>query len=146
VHERRALAGDLASLRSSISSLTAQRLQKQAERTRLANTIASQEELLKIEDDRVQLRHYLQGKQLSSTLNLSDAQESLQSQRTSLAQQEGELAQAEAALGILARYEEHRRNIYRREQPEAPDAECQIEETVQKLTKAGARKSRMVLR
>ena len=57
--EQRVLAGDLASLQSSIASLAAQRLQKQAERTRLANTIASQEELLKIEDDRVQLRTYL---------------------------------------------------------------------------------------
>jgi hypothetical protein len=49
---------------------------------------------LKIEDDRVRLRSYLESKQLGSKLNLFDAQESLQSQRTSLAQQQGQVAEA----------------------------------------------------
>jgi hemolysin D len=144
--EQRVLAGDLASLQSSIASLAAQRLQKQAERTRLANTIASQEELLKIEDDRVQLRSYLESKQLGSKLNLFDAQESLQNQRTSLAQQQGQLAEAEAALGVLERDTTKTVATFIAENSQKlADAERQIEETVQKLTKADARKSHMLL-
>jgi hemolysin D len=144
--EQQVLAGDLASLQSSIASLAAQRLQKQAERTRLVNTIASQEELLKIEDDRVQLRSYLESKQLGSKLNLFDAQESMQSQRTSLAQQQGQLAEAEAALSVLERDTTKTVATFIAENSQKlADAERQIEETVQKLTKADARKSYMLL-
>jgi hemolysin D len=144
--EQQVLAGDLASLQSSIASLAAQRLQKQAERTRLVNTIASQEELLKIEDDRVQLRSYLESKQLGSKLNLFDAQESMQSQRTSLAQQQGQLAEAEAALSVLERDTTKTVATFIAENSQKlADAERQMEETVQKLTKADARKSYMLL-
>ena len=144
--EQRVLAGDLASLQSSIASLAAQRLQKQAERTRLANTIASQEELLKIEDDRVQLRSYLESKQLGSKLNLFDAQESLQNQRTSLAQQQGQLAEAEAALGVLEGDATKTVATFVADNSQKlADAERRIEDTVQKLTKADARRSHMLL-
>jgi hemolysin D len=100
--EQRVLVGDLASLQSSIASLAAQRLQKQAERMRLANTIASQEELLKIEDDRVQLRSYLESKQLGSKLNLFDAQETLQNQRTSLAHSRANSPKRRLRLAFLS--------------------------------------------
>jgi hemolysin D len=144
--EQRVLTGDLASLQSSVASLAAQRLQKEAERTRLVNTIASQEELLKIEDDRLQLRRYLESKQLDSKLNLFDAQESMQNQRTSLAQQQGQLAEAEAALGVLERDTTKTVATFVAENSQKlADAERQIEETVQKLMKANARKSHMLL-
>jgi hemolysin D len=144
--EQRVLAGDLASLRSAVASLAAQRLQKEAERARLVNTIASQEELLKIEDDRVQLRSYLEARQLGSKLTLFDAQESMQNQRTTLAQQQGQLAEAVAALNVLERDTTKTIATFIADNSQKlADAERQIEDTAQKLAKAEAKTSHMLL-
>ena len=144
--EQRVLAGDLASLQSSIASLGAQRRQKEAERGRLVNTIASQEELLRIEDQRVELRSYLESKALGSKLSLFDAQETMQNQRTSLVQQQGQLAEAVAALDVIDRDTTKTITTFIAENNQKlADAERQIEDTTQRLTKARARTSHMLL-
>jgi hemolysin D len=145
--EKRVLAGDLALLQSSVTSLAAQRQQKEAERERLTNTIASQEELLKIGEERLQLRSYLENQQLGSKLNVFDAQETLQNQRTSLAQQKGQLAETMASLNVLERDATKTIASFVAENGQKlADAERQTEDTIQKLTKARAKTSHMVLR
>ena len=145
--EERVLGGDLALLRSSVASLAAQRLQKEAELARLTSMVASQEAVLKIEDERVQLRTYLEGKQLTSKLTMLDAQETMQNQRTTLAQQKGQLAETEHALDVLDRDTMKVITTFVAENSQKlADAERQSEDTVQKLAKARAKTSHMLLR
>jgi len=144
--EKKVLASDLTLLDSSLASNAAQRRQKQAERERLTNTIASQNELLKIEDQRVQLRSELEGQKLGSKLNLFDALEALQNQRTSLAQQEGQLTEAVAALEVLDRDAVKTTSTFIADNSQKmAEADRQAEDTAQKLIKARARASHMVL-
>ena len=77
--ESRVLANDLALLQASLASFAARRRQKEAERARLAEIIASQEKLITIEEQRVEIRSTLESQKLGSKLNLYDALESLQS-------------------------------------------------------------------
>jgi len=70
----------------------------------------------------------------------------MQNQRTSLAQQQGQLAEAEAALGVLERDTTKAVTTFIAENSQKlADTERQMEETVQKLAKADARKSHMLL-
>jgi hemolysin D len=79
-------------------------------------------------------------------MNLFDARESLQNQRTSLAQQQGQLAEAVAALGVLESDTTKTVATFVADNSQKPaDAERQIEETVQKLSKANTRMSHMLL-
>ena len=145
--EQRVLSGDLNLLRSSIASLAAQRAQKEAERARLSSTIASQQELLKIEEQRVDLRKYLEASQLGSKLPLFDAQEALQTQKTSLAQMSGQLAEAEAALDTIDRDLSKTISSFIAENSQKlADAERQAAETAQNLAKAQAKLAHMTLR
>jgi hemolysin D len=144
--ETRVLASDLKLLSSSLADIAAQREQKQAERTRLLDTIASQKELLKIEDQRVQLRSQLEGRKLGSKLTLFDALETLQNQRTSLAQQEGQLAEAAAALNVFDQNAIKTVSTFVADNSQkAAEADRQAQETAQKLVKARVRASNMVL-
>jgi len=144
--EKRVLASDLTLLNSSLASIAAQREQKQAERERLTNTIASQKELLKIEDQRVQLRSELEGQKLGSKLTLFDALEALQIQRTSLAQQEGQLTEATAAVEVLDRDAIKTVSTFIADNSQKmAEADRQAEDTAQKLIKARARASHMLL-
>jgi hemolysin D len=144
--ERRVLTGDLGQLRSSIASSAALRRQKEAEATRLANTVASQEELLKIEDKRVELRSELESQKLGSKLSLFDALETLQNQRTQLAQQKGQLDETNAALTVLDRDVSKTISAFIAENSQKlADAERQSADLVQKLVKARARTAHMVL-
>jgi hemolysin D len=145
--EERVLAGDLAQLSSTLDSLLAQSAQKQAERDLLIATAASQEQLLAISDQRVQLRATLQREKLGTMLNLLDAQENLQQQRTALAQQKGQLAEAVAAIVVLEREAAKAVDAFIAENGQKlADAERQGEENNQRLVKARARKSHMTLR
>lgn len=144
--EQRVLAGDLGQLRSALASFAAQRRQKEAERARLATMIASQEALTDIEDQRTRLRSLLEGQKLGSKLVLLDALEARQNQRTVLAQQKGQLAEAMAALDVLERDATKTISSFVAENTQKlADAERQAADTVQKLAKARARTAHMTL-
>ncbi len=145
--EERVLAGDLTQLAATLDSLSAQRDQKAAEQARLAQTIASQGELLGIEGERVDLRQTLEKEKLGSKLNRLDAEESMQQQRTSLAQQKGQLAEAAAASTVLERDAAKAVGVFIAENGQKlADAERQVEENSQRLVKARAHAEHMVLR
>jgi hemolysin D len=144
--EQRILAGDLALLRASIEDLHAQRRQKEAERDRLTVTIASQEELLKIEDKRVQLRTGLESQGLGTKLALFDALETLQNQRPSMVNQQGQLLGAIAALDVLDHDKAKAINTFIAENSQKlGEAQRQAAETAQKLAKAQAKTQHMTL-
>lgn len=144
--EKQVLESDIKLLNSSLGSIAAQITQKKAERERLTNTIGSQKELLKIEDQRVQLRSDLEGQKLGSKLTLYDALETLQHQRTALAQQEGQLAETVAALQVLDRDAAKTISTFVAENSQkVAEAERQADDTAQKLEKARIRLSHTVL-
>ena len=144
--ENKVLAGDLAALKASIDSLTAQKLQKEAERARLTEQIQSQEQLLLIEGQRVDLRANLEEQQLGTKLSLLDARETLQIQRTSLAQQKGQLTEAGAAIEVLTRDREKTVSTFVAENSQKmADAQKQAEDAREKLNKARSRTGQMRL-
>lgn len=131
------LAGDIAALKSNIESFAAQKLQKEAETTKLAAQIDSQEKLLGIEQQRVDLRATLEKRQLGTKLGLLDAQETLQIQQTSLAQQKGQLAESKAAIEVLTRDLEKAVSTFVAENSQKmADAEKQAADAKEKLSKA----------
>jgi hemolysin D len=144
--EQRILTGDLALLRASTEDLKAQRRQKEAERERLTLTIASQEELLKIEDKRVVLRTGLESQGLGTKLATFDALETLQNQRSSLVNQQGQLVGAIAALDVLDHEKVKLLNSFIADHSQKlGEAQRQAAETAQKLEKAKARTRHMTL-
>ena len=132
---------------AALDSLKAQRDQKDAERARLAETIASQGKQLAIGGERVDLRSALEKEKLGSRLNRLDAEESLQQQRTSLAQQKGQLAEAVAAIEVLQRDSAKTVESFVAENGQKlADAERQVEELSQRLIKARVKGDHMTLR
>jgi hemolysin D len=145
--EERVLRGDLAQLSATLASLQAQGDQKRAEKALLVATIESQEQLLAIGDQRVQLRATLEKAKLGTKLTLLDAQESLQQQRTSLAQQKGQLAEALAAIAVLERDATKATSSFIAENGQKlAEAERQSAESSQRLAKARERSKHMNLR
>ena len=145
--EERVLAGDLAQLSAALASLAAQRGQKAAEQARLAQTIASQQLQLAIGGERVDLRQALEREKLGSKLNRLDAQENLQQERTTLAQQKGQLAEAIAASLVMERDAAKTVETFIAENSQKlADAERQAEESAQRLAKARAHGGNMILR
>ena len=144
--EQAILVGDLALLQASIEDLEAQRRQKETERERLTLTIASQQELLKIEDNRVQLRTGLESQGLGTKLALFDALEALQNQKSSLVSQQGQLLGATAALDVLDHEKAKTVNTFIADNSQKlGEAQRQVEETAQKLAKAQAKTLHMTL-
>jgi hemolysin D len=140
------LVGDLALLQASIEDLDAQRRQKETERERLTLTIASQQDLLKIEDNRVQLRTGLESQGLGTKLALFDALEALQNQKSSLVNQQGQLLGANAALDVLDHEKAKTISAFIADNSQKlGEAQRQAAETAQKLAKAQARTQHMTL-
>lgn len=145
--EERVLSGDLEALSRTLESLAAQRRQKEAERGRLAAMIESQEKILIIGQSREELRTRLEKIDLGSKLLRLDAQESLQQQRTNLAQQQGQLAEAAAAIEILERDAAKAMSTFVADNAtKLAEAQRRAEEDEQRLIKAHARTTHMILR
>ncbi len=145
--EERVLRGDLQQLATTLASFQAQRRQKEAESARLTASIASQEKLLTIEGERVELRSTLEQQKLGSKLNRLDAEEALQQQRTTLTQQKGQLAEAAAAIEVLTQDAAKTADTFIADNSQKlAEAERQLEDNVQRLAKARSRTEHMVLR
>src|SRR5205085_1157483 len=105
------------------------------------------DKLLAIEEQRLQLRSELESQRLGSKLNVFDAQETLQTQRTNLAQQKGQLAEAIAALDVIDRDATKVVSTFIADNSDKlAAAERKLEESVQALEKAKAKAERLTLR
>jgi len=145
--EERVLSGDLEALSGAIASIAAQRRQKEAERARLDEMIESQEKILIIGQSREDVRTKLERMDLGSKLLRLDAQESLQQQRTALAQQKGQLAEGIAAIEVLKRDAAKAMSAFIAENAtKLAEAERRSEEDDQRLIRAHAKTTHMVLR
>ncbi len=138
--EIRVLKGDVDRLGAQLSALDAQRIQKLAEEARLEATIAAQRELLATQDTRIGMRTELMEREVGSKAQLLDAREVRQTQMVNLRVQEGQLAEARAALDVIERNRTALKSTFIAENAQKlADTERQIEETRQRLAKARAR-------
>lgn len=145
--EENVLRGDIAQLQAGVESFAAQRRQKDAERQRLVDTIASQRQLLTIQQQRVDMRTTLEKTKAGSLASLIDARETIQQQRITLAQQTGQLAETIAAAETLERDTTKLFETFTAENGQKlADAEKQADETGQRLVKAQIRAANMTLR
>lgn len=96
--ETRVLSDDLASLRANLQSLDAHEAEKAAERDRLIATTISEADLIKTLQSRVDMWNTLMEKSAGTRSNLFDALQALQSEKATLAANNGWLAQAKAEI------------------------------------------------
>jgi hemolysin D len=147
LREERVLASDLGQLNAQVASLNAQANQKRAERERLQSTITAQKQLVATQQERVQMRSSLVERSAGSRADLLNAVETMQYQQTALAQQIGQLAEAEANLFVIARDTEKAYETFMSENAQKlAEAERQADDIGQKLAKSAAKLDHMTLR
>lgn len=147
LREERVISSDLGQLSAQVASLNAQANQKRAERDRLISTITSQKQLIATLQERVSMRASLVEKSAGSRADLINAIETMQYQTTGLAQQVGQLAEAEANLTVIARDTEKAYETFISENAQKlAEAERQADDYAQKLAKSLAKLEHMTLR
>lgn len=99
--KRRALEADFSALKANLAKLNAELTQKTAEKGRLSATIAAQRDLLAILQERVDMRAKMETASIGSRASVIDADETLATQKATLAQETGQLAEVGANLDVI---------------------------------------------
>ena len=144
--EELVLAADLRQLVATVRSLEAQIAQKTAEQDRLRDVIAAETDLIATVQQRVNMRLTLQARDAGSKASVMDAQESLQTQLTSLATQKGQLNEARAAAAVLI--EDRKKaveNFTAENSQKLAEAERHIDDYTQKVAKARIKLDHMTI-
>ncbi len=145
--EELVLRGDLKQLAAGVKSLDAQLGQKRAEQKRLEETIAAQQTLIATLAERVTMRSTLQATQSGTKSAVIDAQETLQVQQTALATQKGQLAESLAAAEVLVEERQKTIETFKADNGQKmAEAERQIDDYSQKVTKTGVKLSHMTIK
>ena len=140
------LEGDLGQLATAVSSLQAQRRQKQLERDQYTATSAAVETLVGTLQQRVDMRASLERTGSGSKADLIDALEKLQDQKATLATAHGKISESDAAVEVLSQnIEDSYRTFTAQNLQKLAEAERQADDFAQRLAKARVRQSRMVL-
>ena len=143
----RVLAADFAQLAANQASFVAEEAQKAAERDKLAETIATQKNLVATLKERVDMRTKLVEAKAGAKAAVIDATETLQYQITQQAKQEQELAALSAGIEVVARDADKAVQAFVADDAEKlEDAERRVEDVEQRLAKAQAELDRLTLR
>ena len=138
---------DMESLIGQARAIDAQRAQKEAEKSRLANTILAQEAVLATLQERVDMRTTLLNTNAGSRATVIDALETLNTQTAILVGQRGQLLEAERAVDSLnAERERLVRGFIADNMNKRLEALRQSDELAQRWTKSQLRVERMTLR
>ncbi|MBA1347937.1 MULTISPECIES: HlyD family type I secretion periplasmic adaptor subunit [Rhizobium] len=141
------LASELGQLDASLTSLRSQMRQKEGERDHLQDTLDEQASLVDTLQQRVAMRNTLVGENAGPIAGVIDATETLKTQRTQLAIQKGQLADAVAGIDVLGAEIEKARSTFISDQTEKlGDAERQAEDLEQRLAKSRAELAQMTVR
>jgi hemolysin D len=144
--EERVLRGDLGQLRVSVQSYDAQIVQKKDEEHRLDHTISAEKLLIDTLSQRVAMRRALLARGSTPKAAVIDALETLQTQETQLAQQQGQLIEARAAQDVLAKDRGKTIEAFIADNGQKlAEAERQIDDFEQKAAKAHAKTGHMTL-
>jgi hemolysin D len=145
--ELRVLAADFAQLAANQASFVAEKAQKTAERDKLAETIATQKNLVSTLQERVDMRTRLVEAKAGAKAAVIDATETLQYQITQQAKQEQELASLSAGLEVISRDADKAVEAFVSDDAEKlDDAERRVDEVEQRVVKAQAERDRLTLR
>ena len=145
--EGQILAADLGQLSASLASFDAQRQQKTAERDKLSQTIATQNNLIATLQERVDMRSKLVEAKSGARAAVIDATETLQYQQTQRALQEGQLASLTTGLDVIARDSDKAIQSFLSDNAQKlSDAERRVEDAKQRLAKADAVVDHLTLR
>jgi hemolysin D len=99
--EEHVLRADLASLATSLAALTAQRRQKEVERDKYQADIDSLNTLLALLSERASMNEKLFERNVSSRLQVIDAQQSVKQTETKLVSLKGSLSEANSAIDVI---------------------------------------------
>jgi len=145
--EERVLEADLTQLESQMALFSAQALQKDAEGHKLAATIKAQQDLLATLKECVDMREALIGTNAFSKSNLLDATEMLRTQQTTLAQENGQIAETEANLEVISRDSKKTlRSFIADNTQKLDEAERQVASLTEKLAHADAHISNLIIK
>jgi hemolysin D len=145
--EDHVFTADLAQLSAQLESQSAQAEQKRAEHRRLEAMIMSQGDLIDTLQERVAMRTKLIDLNAGSKANLLDSLSELQTQKTTLAQQKGQLVETEANLDVISREMQRIKETFIAENAQkAAEAERQSADLAQKLVKAKVKLGNTTLR
>ena len=146
LREEAVLAADLAQLASTLANLDAQKRQREAERARLAASIAAQKALIATLRERVDMREELMRRQAGTKSGLIDAMQDVRQAETTFASQQGQIAEAEAAARVLDSEMVRARDAFLSDATrKLAAAEVRADEATQKLAKTAARSARTQL-
>lgn len=141
--ENLVLATDISQLSEVLATVEKQIAQKNATRERLHMSIAYQTQLITTLQDRVTLHESSFKRGLSSKLNVFNALESLDRERSSLASDRGSLIEAEAAIAELdAEKNKDLAMFIADNSTKLADAEKGLDDAVQQYAKANTRLAR----
>lgn len=147
MRERRVLEGDLKKLASTVEGLEAQIKQKVREYERFTATAAAVSELLSTLQQRVDLRQSLRTSGSGSRVDLIEALQALQEQKSTLVTAQGQIRESEASAEVLRRgIEDAFRTFTADNLQKIVDAERRIDESAERLVKAKVRQRHMTLR
>jgi hemolysin D len=145
--EERVLAADLGELSATLAAFDAERAQKTAERDMLGQTIAAQKNLVATLQERVDMRAKLVEAKAGAKAAVIDATETLQTQITQLAIQEGQRASLSTGLAVIGRDADKAVEAFLADDAQKlGDAERRIEDLRQRLAKAEAGLDHLTLR
>ncbi len=147
LREAAVLAADLLQLGETLQNIGKQMAQKQATRERLNLSIGYQNKLMKTLLERVGVREESIKLSVGTKINLFDARESLEKSQSSLASDQGQLLETQAALEELS--SQKRKSIAQfiaDNQGKLAEAARKADETTQQLNKARAKLDRTQLR
>jgi hemolysin D len=145
--EQRVLDAELGQLAAGLASFDAQRAQKQAELDQVALTIAAQKNLVATLRERVDMRAELVAEKAGAKAAVIDATETMQTQITQLAIQQGQWASASRAIDVIDRDKAKTIEAFTADNAQKlSEAERQAEDLEQKFAKAMAEIDHLTLR
>ncbi len=146
LRENAVLRADLAQIDATLAALEAQKTQRLAERQRLEAAIAAERELIEALSARVDMRATLVDRAAGTRAALIDAQQTQLERKATLATQLGQRAENVAGFDLVAR--EITRTIEAARSDNVnkiAEAERQVDDLTQRLTRAEVRTARTVL-
>jgi hemolysin D len=144
--EEQVLAGDLGQLADTVAGYDAQIKQKEVERDRAADTMASQGKLIAVLQERVNMRSTLASSGSGTKASLIDADENLRYHETELSVQNGQRDAAEANVDVLIRERDRAYgNFIAENGQKLAEAQKQADDWREKLATAFRKSARMNL-
>ncbi len=145
--EESVLAAELAQLASTRESLKAQLAERQAQRQRLLMSMGAREQLLKLLNERVNMREAVDAKGQGYRAKVIDALQEYERERTTLAGEKGQLLETGAGMHSLERkMEEVTAQFIADQSQKLAEAERKCDRLAQELIKAQSKNERTRLK